>query len=157
MEPPPEPFRWPQTRGVLQPWLLRRYADWLFPQLRVTWEARDVFTFQPGPRKSPEVPEYRFPRSRGICRMSDLRHFGEFAIEQTRPLVLPILVDVRFEPIFRQEIQGEIQVKEDKEHYTWRRGSVLAFVTDLRQLDAYLAPRLAARRKREWDFSRLTV
>lgn len=155
----PEPFQWPRPGGLLPAWMLRRYADWLFPQLQVTWAARSVYTYVINrmDRKSPDVPEYQFPRSRGLCRMSDLIHFGKFCEEQTQPLVQKLEVIEPDNPTFREELTGPILPQNSPEKFQWARQRGLARVSDLRRLDAFLRPRLKARAKPKREYTEVTL
>lgn len=109
-----EEYRWQSSRGVLQMWMLRDYARWLFPQIGRKWEAEGILDFTL-PEKVEDKPAniYRFPKSTGPVLRRELAHFRDYVFAALKP-------------------------QSDRMPYQWPRSLALIFVADLRHLHTHI-------------------
>lgn len=147
---PPKPYQWPARGGAVQMWQLRDYARWLFPQLDKEWASPGVkdFTLKPEVQGKKAEP-YQFPKSKGVCLMRHLKHFGAYVIPTLKASIQDTQVTVAEEGVefFREVSYGPQQAK-PKDEFRWPHQTGLAFVSDLQALDRYLQPLLTLKAQR---------
>lgn len=153
-----DPYIWPRQDGVLPAWMLRHYGSWLMPQLQRRWlndEERDPIydpMYPLDPEVNPTHTPYVWQRAAGICRVKDLRHFGEYALDALVPQREPILaydVGTDYELIF----SGYLQPMTEPEPYIWVRSRGLAMVRDLRRFNDHVDYLLRTRREPKPDIN----
>ncbi len=148
----PKPFRFPRQSGILQIWMLRMYATWLFPQINRPWESPGVKRVFHPDRVQPENPPeplkpYRFRKSDGPCLMADLKHFGAYVLPLLPQLIRPVIytevdLDISDQPV-RNE--GPLYPDPDKKQYQWPSKQAIAEVKHLRHLNDHISKLLDQR------------
>lgn len=119
------PFQWTKSSGCLTPKLLEAYAEWLEPRLRLRWDAPGVERRRRESEDEERRKAFEFRKSKGWLHLQrDLRPFAAFVLSMP-----------------------ELQPWASRHAYQPPRKTGLAYVSDLRALDAHLQFLLAQKKK----------
>lgn len=83
------PYDWPKTEGTLTAAVLMDYASWLFPRLKLEWEAPGVIkrktTLQKVGDEAQTKKPYQFRKTKGWLNLQrDMRPFARYVLAELK-------------------------------------------------------------------------